>query len=302
MNKEKPIFSIITPTFNGEDFINRTIESVVNQTYGDFEFIIIDDGSKDNTPNILKTWKLKDSRIKIITIKGFGEPIKPMNMAIEASNGKYTTFLDHDDTWEKDKLELILKCFNERKPDLIISSVILSDGKTSEISRLEKNDTNNLISGKYFNTFSAIAVNKSLFESIGFIDNNMLVLSDYELIIRTLSGGKKIFYLDEALATHYFHGNNLSSPHTSQEKRIKDLLYILVKHKKFFNKHKKSKAYILGVIARIYLSQGKKTRAFVYFLKSSIIYPLDGKNVFKALLSLSGENNYQKIKNKFKIT
>jgi glycosyltransferase involved in cell wall biosynthesis len=72
MTKEKPLVSVIIPTFNGEAFIDRTIQSVLNQTVSDFEIIVINDGSTDNTKKLLSEWVKKDLRIKIIDTKGFG--------------------------------------------------------------------------------------------------------------------------------------------------------------------------------------------------------------------------------------
>lgn len=296
MSKERPIFSIITPTFNGERFIDRTIKSVIDQTFKDFEFIIINDGSKDNTHKKLKDWTLKDSRIKTFDTTGFGGPVEPMNIGIKNSMGTYISFLDHDDTWEKNKLELLLKNFKEQASDLIISSVYLSDDKTQEISRLERNNIENLLSGKYFNTFSSITAKRELFESIGLLDNRISILPDYELVIRTISNDKDVLFLDIPLATHHFHESNLSLPEKSLVKRSVDLLYILSKHKNYLKKQKKVRSHILNTVARIFLKTGQNRKAFMYYLRSFIIYPLNINSLIKASLCLLGENNYEKLK------
>lgn len=101
----KPLVSIITPVYNGEDNIGHTIESVVNQTLKDFELIIVDDLSTDNTKNIVKEYAKNDSRIKFYTLEKKGGASAARNLAIEKAKGRYIAFLDGDDMWQEDKLE-----------------------------------------------------------------------------------------------------------------------------------------------------------------------------------------------------
>lgn len=102
----KVLVSIITPTYNGEVFIKDTIESIISQTYCNWELIIVDDCSTDNTPDIVKGYTKKDPRIKYFrTPKPSGSPSVPRNIGIEKAEGSYIAFLDSDDIWLPDKLE-----------------------------------------------------------------------------------------------------------------------------------------------------------------------------------------------------
>ena len=105
----EPLVSIITPVYNGEETIGKTIESVLNQTYKNFEMIIVDDVSEDNTIKVVKDYEKKDSRIKLITLTKKGGASVARNKAISKANGKYIAFLDSDDLWKKDKLEKQIK-------------------------------------------------------------------------------------------------------------------------------------------------------------------------------------------------
>jgi glycosyltransferase involved in cell wall biosynthesis len=97
--------SIITPSRNTEKYIARTMDSVLAQTYGEWEMIIVDDLSTDNSPSIIETYVQKDSRIKLIRSEQKSGASGSRNRAIEASQGQYIAFLDADDLWIPEKLE-----------------------------------------------------------------------------------------------------------------------------------------------------------------------------------------------------
>lgn len=97
--------SIITPSYNSEKFIAQTIESVLNQTYREWEMIIVDDKSTDNTVTLIETYAQKDKRIKCIVLEENSGPAVARNRAIEEAQGRYIAFLDADDLWMPQKLE-----------------------------------------------------------------------------------------------------------------------------------------------------------------------------------------------------
>lgn len=101
------LISIITPTYNCAKYIKETINSVINQTYTNWEMIIVDDASNDNTEEIVKA--IKDERIKYIRLKKNSGAATARNIAMENAHGKYMAFLDSDDIWKEDKLEKQVK-------------------------------------------------------------------------------------------------------------------------------------------------------------------------------------------------
>lgn len=105
MNTSMPLVSIITPAFNSEKYIKQTVESVQSQTYSNWEMIIIDDCSTDNTVSIVKKEQDADSRIKLIVLDENSGAAVSRNTGIRAAKGKYLAFLDSDDLWKEDKLE-----------------------------------------------------------------------------------------------------------------------------------------------------------------------------------------------------
>lgn len=96
--------SIITPVYNCEKYLEETLDSILNQTYQDWESILINDNSSDSSLEIAKKYASKDSRFKIISNDSSVGPAKARNIGIEFSSGRYIAFLDSDDVWMGEKL------------------------------------------------------------------------------------------------------------------------------------------------------------------------------------------------------
>jgi glycosyltransferase involved in cell wall biosynthesis len=117
-----PLVSIISPTFNHERYISDCIESVINQTYQNWEMIIIDDGSTDKSPEIIAKYARIDSRINYIRQENIGifRLAETYNKALSLSTGQYIAILEGDDFWDKNKLHCQLIEF-EKHPDAVLS-------------------------------------------------------------------------------------------------------------------------------------------------------------------------------------
>lgn len=110
----KELVSVIMPVYNAETFLNQSIQSVISQTYQNWELLIVDDCSKDNSASIIHKFVQQNSRIKYFkTDKPSGSPILPRNIGIENAQGRYIAFLDSDDVWLPNKLERQLKLFEQ---------------------------------------------------------------------------------------------------------------------------------------------------------------------------------------------
>ena len=119
--------SIIMPAYNVEQFISESIKSVLAQTYQDWELIIVDDNSTDNTYEIAKSYAESDGRIKVIRFSENRGAALARNAAIEAAKGKYIVFLDSDDLWLPHKLEEQLEFMRENDLAFTYSSYELID-------------------------------------------------------------------------------------------------------------------------------------------------------------------------------
>ena len=115
----QPLVSITMSTYNVEDFIKESLQSILDQTFKDFELICIDDGSKDNTLNILKELEKKDSRIKVIA-KEINEGLAvARNESLKLAKGKYITFLDGDDMYDTTLFEKAIELIEKESSDIV---------------------------------------------------------------------------------------------------------------------------------------------------------------------------------------
>ncbi len=122
-NNEQLIVTVVMPAYNAADYIEKTIQSVINQTYTAWELIVIDDCSKDSTREVVKRLAERDRRIKLIALeKNYGAPAAPRNIVVREAKGKWIAFLDADDIWHPEKLEWQIKIMLEE--DVPFSSTL----------------------------------------------------------------------------------------------------------------------------------------------------------------------------------
>lgn len=133
------MISIITPCYNSETTIRQTIESVIAQSYTNWEMLIVDDASEDDSANIIKSYQINDSRIKYFkTQSPSGSPSKPRNIAIDNALGEYIAFLDSDDIWLPNKLEEQLRFLQANEANFIYSNYEKIDYKGKRNNRIIK--------------------------------------------------------------------------------------------------------------------------------------------------------------------
>lgn len=128
----KPLISIIIPIYNANQTIQRTLNSVLNQTYTLFEVLMINDASSDNSKDIAFSYT-KDQRFKLISLEKNAGVANARNVGIESSSGEYLCFLDSDDWWESDKLNLQIKKTLDNNLSLSYMSYLRIDEKTSRV-------------------------------------------------------------------------------------------------------------------------------------------------------------------------
>ena len=134
MEKEK--ISIITPLYNGEEFITHAIHSVINQTYENWELIIIDDFSKDKSFEIICDYAKKDKRIQIIKNEKNLGVVETRNKGIREATGRYIAFLDSDDTWNNNKLEKQITFMKEKKASISCTDYMRVDKNNKDKKRI----------------------------------------------------------------------------------------------------------------------------------------------------------------------
>ena len=115
----KPAISVIIPVYNAQDGIKRCVDSLLNQSFKNFEIILLNDGSKDNSLNILKEYELKYSFVRVIDKQNEGVAVT-RNKGILLAEGEYIMFMDNDDFVDSDYIETFYQAINEKNLDLVI--------------------------------------------------------------------------------------------------------------------------------------------------------------------------------------
>ncbi len=199
MNQEnapkKPSISVVMPVFNGEKYLSEAIKSVLNQTYNDFKLILINDGSTDNTEQIIKSFD--DSRIVYIKNDGNKGLAFSFNAGITKAIGRYIARMDADDICEKNRFEKQLN-FLESNPDIGIvgSSVIMIDERGNKIKILNRETSHiNIKWSSLFSTpmFHPSVMGKTEIFKNNLYDENFKNSEDYELWSRLLFSTNIIF-------------------------------------------------------------------------------------------------------------
>ncbi len=118
------LVSIIVPVYNSEKWIDRCVDSVLAQTYSDWQLILVDDGSSDKSPQLLDEFKEKDNRIIVFHIKNSGVA-NARNIGLSAASGEFITFCDSDDYYEPDYIETLINMHKETGADLCVASAFV---------------------------------------------------------------------------------------------------------------------------------------------------------------------------------
>ena len=210
-------FSVLTPVYNVEKYIVECIESVINQTYSDFEFILVDDGSPDESPRICDEYAQEDSRIKVIH-KENGGLISARRAAIAAASGEYCVFLDSDDYLDREALEVINKKIEETSCDCVCygfnrvndqGSVLWRSNDTEEKIVNEKRELYKIIFTNHaFNSLGRKAVRRELLSADFSKYYHVSMGEDLLQSIEILKNSKSVAFTTENL---YNYRVNLSS-------------------------------------------------------------------------------------------
>jgi len=276
-----PKVSINLCCYNSEKHLRETLESIVNQTYKDWELVIINDGSTDSTESIIKEYIEKGYPIIYHYQENHGLGYS-RNEALKRSNGDYIAFIDHDDIWLPDKLSKQIICF-EKYPeiDFIYTNFWLYyESHKKKVVNYRKRQP----SGHVFEQFlykypvgllTAMIRKKSLERLDNYFDDRLNLCEEYDLFMRLLYH-TKAYYMDEPLAIYRIH-SNMSSIRIKENYPVEET-YVIYKLKKIdeANNNKYAKALNDALIlieflkAKIELSKGnlEKARNYVNQYKS----------------------------------
>ena len=254
------LVSVIITCYNKEKYITETVRSVLNQTYENLEIIIINDGSKDNSSQVIK--KIEDQRLKLFEFENGGEN-RARNRALKLVNGNFVAFLDGDDVWNKTKIEKQLKLLNKGNYDMCFCNYDTID-ESSQINhsffKVEfpnysyKNLTEKILMGNVIlGSASSVVVRKNIIDTIGYFDENLKWGGDWEYWMRIVFATNKIAFLNEKLTYLRFGIEQVQSTLNMGKRRI-DTISILKKSLINYHLNKRQKSIVFTTLLKMHYS------------------------------------------------
>lgn len=206
------LVSIIMPAYNSEKYIGETIESVLAQTYQNWELLIVDDCSTDNTPNIVRSYLAKDSRVKYYRLSQNLGAAAARNKAMYEATGEYMAFLDSDDLWYKEKLQKQTDFMNQEKINFSYTSYERIEECSNKLPHRvicpKQTSYEKLLLGNTIGNSTAMYSVKSLGKfNIPLIRKR----NDYALWLRILKKEKYAVGISDVLMKYRVRGDSLSS-------------------------------------------------------------------------------------------
>ena len=202
--------SIIMPAFNCEKFIDQSIESVINQSYQNWELLIVNDGSTDNTKDIVESYAKHDSRISLINFEDNQGAAISRNVAVDQAKNRFLAFLDSDDVWKPEKLEKQLKFMR-------INNCTFSCTYYGKIDEMN-NEIKKIIRSKDISDYGEVLKNcpgnsTVIYDSVllgKFYIDNIKKRNDFVMWLKVIKKAEFLYCLDEVLSYHRERSGSLS--------------------------------------------------------------------------------------------
>ena len=308
--------SVIIPVYNVEQYIERCLNSIINQTLKEIEIIVIDDGSKDNSKNIISDMCKKDNRIYFISRenKGVG-PTR--NEAIEIANGEYILFVDSDDTIEKDMCEKMYQTAKLKNADIVVCDKnIIQDEKIINIKGNKRNmyieisSVGDFIKKYYYTGEYENHVWDKMFR-LSIVKDNEIKFGDLKEItgedlffgITILPYVKKVSFIPDKLYNYFIRENSIMTTYRPQE--LKKTIEFMRKLDEFQQKKKLEKMYDSFLATYVYylaISASKESIKYKKLkkLKDDLKIMVEDIVVRRYAELLQDKENFKAYKNKLK--
>ena len=208
---EQGLVSVIIPVYNAEKYLDRTLQSVFDQTFRNLEIVMVDDCSSDDSAAIIKRYQIVHPEIiYYLQPKNLGAG-HARNRALELARGQYVAFLDADDVWKPDKIEKQVKLLNEKKGSFCFTAIEMIDGDDNVIKRKRK--VKEVIDYKFLLSNTMIPTSGVMVDRIIKGDFRMHLRrggQDYATWLKLLRNGSIAYGIDEALVDYRIDGESLS--------------------------------------------------------------------------------------------
>ena len=285
------LVSIIIPCYNAEKYIAETIQSVINQTYKNWELIVVNDGSTDNSPDIIKEFVANDNRITFIDKPNSGVS-DSRNKGLAKAKGAYIAFLDADDVWNFQYLEKQIENLQANHYTISYTACQLINQKGEKLQQYIRGENTPqlndfLLQKANYNTNpSGIVYEKKCFENVSGFDINLSNNADQDILIQMLAKGNIIGYIDEFLWDYRMHDNNMSKNIVVLEKDTLYLFHKCANQKLFTNFWLERKCFSIMylMLAGSWWKNGNNKLRGIYFICLSIVnYPPQFFKVLKKM-------------------
>ncbi|RED19578.1 GT2 family glycosyltransferase [Flavobacterium cutihirudinis] len=283
-----PLVSIIIPTYNRAFYLKLTLDSIIQQTFQDFEIIVVDDGTPNNDNFLLcKQYE----KLRYIKIENSGGPAKPRNVGIKGANGKYIAFVDDDDLWMPHKLEkqveilvnnpefgLVHCCCETIDENGNLKNKIIGRPGNSHVKH--GNVALRMI-GNWTLMTSSVLLSKDVIEMVGLFNEEMPPAGEDTEYWTRCSFFTKFYYADESLVRYRVHNHNISG----EKKKYKNLsLYLKNVLRELKLKHVIDQKKYKILIQNLCRMQIKKIKNYTYrsvinLFKLDIFWFLRGRNM-----------------------
>jgi len=275
---QHPTVSVVMPTYNHAAYIGEAIQSVVDQTYRDFELIVVDNYSQDDTETIVRAFN--DPRFAYLKFSNNGVIAASRNTALKKARGRFIAFLDSDDTWTADKLETQLKHV-EANPNVALVCGSLVTRRDNEPFDTAAGPPAASLSGFSYNWLldcnfifcSSVMVRREVLDEVGLFDEDpgMISSEDWDLWLR-IARKHRLTLLPKQLGSYRVHGSNVSA----DSRKIRRIECVLRKH-----------------LAKRWITAGRLDRSMAYFSFSLGWLcidqaPGDARRMFKDALKFAG--------------
>jgi glycosyltransferase involved in cell wall biosynthesis len=249
-------FSVIIATYNRAEYLKECLESLVIQRYKNFETIIVDDGSTDNTADVINEFASLLT-LKYLKIPNSGYPGKPRNMAVEKATADWLCFLDSDDKWTKDKLQACLPFLDNY--DVIYHKLkYFGGGKPFYRITIPSRQVHPPVFVDLMTRGNSIALSSSLIKKNiflkagGFFDENPSIggLDDYDLWLKTSLLTDKFKFVPNTLGLYRIHSNNMTENSFTQIDKINLVYnkYISMLDNRYYNQATVIKDYYAAIV------------------------------------------------------
>ncbi len=267
------MISIVIPTYNREQILPRTLDSIAAQTYGEWECIIVDDGSHDKSMEVAAQYEKKDKRFRVLSNRFHKGAQGARNTGLAAAKGDWICLFDSDDIMYPDYLEKMVAAIDEHTDVVVCKALIRNSNTGKEQGLLDKIFSENmhaeLLQEKKYVAYDVTLIRKEKLIEIGMLDEKCPSMQEWDTHIR-LSKMARYRAIDETLCEWFTEGEDAIS--TNQAKHIAGMMYIYHKHACDFRRH--AYAHFLRALSDMYKKVEKQWRILLWAPELIVYIPL----------------------------